>query len=46
LNRNISVAEYKKLKPARKKIVHVLQSCPVKDLAVEKFRDVPGEALL
>ena len=42
----ISVTEYKKLQPKRKKLVEVLQSCPVKDLDLKRVRDYPGEAAL
>ena len=42
----ISVAEYKKLHPKRKKLVEVLQSCPVKDLDLKRVRDYPRKAAL
>ena len=42
----ISVTEYKKLHPARKKLVEVLQSCPVKDLDLERVRDFPRKVEL
>ena len=42
----ISVAEYKKLLPARKKLVQTLRSCPVKDLDLKRVRDYPRDAAI
>lgn len=42
----ISVNEYRKLRPARKKLTEVLKSCPVKDLDLEKVRDYPRTTVL
>ena len=42
----ISVAEYRKLRPARKKLVELLRSCPVKDLELDRVRDFPRAAAL
>ena len=42
----ISVTEYKKLQPARKKLVEMLRSCPVKDLDLKRIRDYPRGAAL
>ncbi len=42
----ISVAEYKKLRPRRKTLVQLLQSCPVKDLELDRVRDLPRKTPL
>jgi prevent-host-death family protein len=42
----LSVAEYKKLQPRRKTLVELLRSCPVKDLELDRVRDLPQEAPL
>ena len=42
----ISVADYKKLHARRKKLVDVLQPCPVKDMDLKRVRDYPREAAL
>ncbi|MCF7763609.1 MAG: type II toxin-antitoxin system Phd/YefM family antitoxin [Verrucomicrobia bacterium] len=38
----ISVAEYKELQPKRKKLVEVLQACPVKDLGLKRVLGFPN----
>ncbi len=42
----LSVAEYKKLRPRRKRLVDLLRACPVKDLDLKPIPDYPGEAAL
>ena len=42
----ISVVEYRKLLPKRKRLIEVLKSCPVRDLDLKGVRDTPGEAAL
>jgi antitoxin Phd len=42
----ISVAEYRKLLPPRKRIVDVLRACPVKDLDLRRVRELPRDRAL
>ena len=42
----ISMAEYRKLHLRRKRIVALLRSCPVKDLDLNRVRDLPRELTL
>ncbi len=42
----ISIADYKKLQPPRKSLIEVLRSCPVRDLDLDRVRDVVREAAL
>ena len=42
----ISVAEYMKLQPPRKSLIELLRACPVKDLELDRIRDLPRAAAL
>ncbi len=42
----LSVAEYRKLRPRRKRLVDLLRACPVHDLDLKPIRDYPGKAVL
>ncbi len=42
----LSMADYKKIRPRRKRIIDVLRECPVKGLEIPRLKDTPRDLSL